>query len=104
MPGTLTINGEEYVVLPVDEYERLTGTKYPALPAADRHGRRDAHGAIRASIGRSVVRRRVAAGLSQQALADEAGVSVETLSRIERGRHRPQAATLEKLEQVLPEG
>ena len=101
--GTLTIDGKEYVVLPVDEYERLTGTHYPDLPAADRHGRRDARGAIRASIGRSVIRRRIAAGLSQKDLAERAGVSVETLSRIERGRHRPQPATLEKLEQVLPE-
>jgi ribosome-binding protein aMBF1 (putative translation factor) len=100
--GTLTIDGKEYVVVPVDEYERLRDTQYPDLPAADQQGRRDAHGAIRAGIGRSVVRRRVAAGLSQKDLAEQAGVSVETLSRIERGRHRPQPATLEKLEQVLP--
>ena len=103
MPGTLSIDGREYVVVPVEEYERLTGTPYPDLPTPDAEGRRDARAAIQASIGRTVIRRRIAAGLSQKGLAERSGVSVETLSRIERGRHRPQTATLEKIERALPE-
>ena len=47
-------------------------------------------------------RHRVAAGLSQEALAERAGVSVDTISYLERGvRHAPQKATLDLLIDAL---
>jgi predicted ATPase/DNA-binding XRE family transcriptional regulator len=54
------------------------------------------------SFARLLKRRRVAAGLSQEALADKAGVSVDAISYLERDvRHAPQRATLELLVRAL---
>jgi len=51
----------------------------------------------RASLAEKLVRRRLAAGLSQAELARRAGVRPETLNRIERGRTTPDFATVRKL-------
>lgn len=51
----------------------------------------------RASLAEKLVRRRLAAGLSQAELARRAGVRGETLNRIERGRTTPDFATIRKL-------
>jgi len=45
--------------------------------------------------------KRLAAGLSLRQLSEKSGVAVETLSRLERGRSRPQARTLNKLAVAL---
>ena len=104
MPGKLTINGKDYAVIPMAEYQRLTGRREPALPDADAKGRRPAREAIRATVGHSIMQRRLDAGLSQKQLASRAGISAETLSRIEAGKHRPQAATIDRLAAALGEG
>jgi len=50
------------------------------------------------SFARLLKHHRVAAGLSQEKLAERAGVSVEAISALERGvRHAPQKATLDLL-------
>jgi len=43
----------------------------------------------------------VAAGLSQRELALKAGVRVETLCRIETGKHIPSVPTIDKLDRAL---
>jgi predicted ATPase/transcriptional regulator with XRE-family HTH domain len=54
------------------------------------------------SFGRLLKRHRVAAGLSQETLAELAGVSVDAISALERGaRQAPQKATLELLSTAL---
>jgi predicted transcriptional regulator len=50
---------------------------------------------------RDVIRDRVAAGLSQRELAKLAGVRVETLCRIETGKHTPSIATITKIDSAL---
>ena len=40
-------------------------------------------------FGELLRRYRLAAGLSQEALADQAGLSLQAVSKIERGLHRP---------------
>jgi transcriptional regulator with XRE-family HTH domain len=50
----------------------------------------------RTSIARDIIRDRVAAGLSQRELAKLAGIGVETLCRIETGKHTPTVPTIEK--------
>nr|WP_269745931.1 helix-turn-helix transcriptional regulator [Gilvimarinus polysaccharolyticus] len=40
-------------------------------------------------------------GLSQEALAEATGVTVETISHIQRGIHGPRFGLIEKLEMVL---
>ena len=54
-------------------------------------------GLDRTSLAEKLVRRRVAAGLSQAELARQAGIRPETLNRIERGRTSPDFATVRKL-------
>lgn len=103
MPATLTIDGRDYIVVPREDFERLTGAKAPKLPRADKQGRRPARSALRATFAQSLIRRRIAAGLTQKQIAEQAGIATETLSRIETGKHRPQAATVEKIAGALGE-
>ena len=56
------------------------------------------------SLAQRLVRRRKAVGLSQAALARRAGIRVETLNRIERGKTAsPDLATMRKLVAAIQE-
>ena len=102
---TITLEGKSYVVLPSDEYERLAtlakAGEMPLLPQPDAQGNFPAVEYARASLARKIIRDRVAAGLSQKELALRAGVRVETLCRIETGKHTPSVPTIDKLDRVL---
>jgi transcriptional regulator with XRE-family HTH domain len=53
------------------------------------------------SFGATLRRRRVAAGLSQEELAERAGLSVRGVGNLEQGRrHAPRLATVRLLERV----
>ena len=52
-------------------------------------------------VGRRVRMYRKLRGLSQEALAEQAGFSVETISNIERAHNAPTLGTLDRLLQVL---
>ena len=54
-------------------------------------------------LGRRMAQRRRQAGLTQSELARRAGVRVETVNRIERGRVMPDFGTIRKLVQALQE-
>ena len=99
------LDGREYVILARDEYDRLTGlakvAEMPAVPGLDADGNYHAVEYARASIARDLVRERAELGLSQRDLARLAGVRVETLCRIETGRHTASTATLAKLDRAL---
>ncbi|MEX2093588.1 MAG: helix-turn-helix transcriptional regulator [Pirellulales bacterium] len=105
---TLTIEGKPYVILPRAEYERLAtrakASELPPLPVADRRGNVPAVEYARAGLARKIIRARSAAGLSQLELADLAGVREETICRLERGKHTPSIATLEKIDRALKRG
>lgn len=101
----IMFDGKPYVVLPRDEYDRLTtlakAADLPPLPAPDADGNYPAVDYARASLARKIIRDRVAVGLSQRQLALRAGVRVETLCRIETGKHTPSVPTIDKLDRVL---
>lgn len=101
----INIKNERFALLPKREYEELVaqarGAKLPPLPAADKNGRYPAKDTIRAMIARDLITRRLAAGWTQEELAKRAKISVETISRLEGGKHKPQAATLEVIEAVF---
>jgi DNA-binding XRE family transcriptional regulator len=102
---TILLEGKPYVVLPRHEYDRLTALakagELPPLPEPDAHGNYPAVEYARASLARKIIRDRVAAGLSQRELAMRAGVRVETLCRIETGKHIPSVPTIDKLDRAL---
>ncbi len=76
-------------------------TDLPELPEPDANGNYPAIEYARASLARKIIRDRVAAGLSQRQLALRAGVRVETLCRIETGKHTPSVATIDKIDRAL---
>ncbi len=102
---TILLEGKPYVVMPRDEYERLTtlakAGELPPVPQPDAQGNYPAVQYARASLARKIIRDRVAAGLSQRELARRAGVRVETLCRIETGKHTPSIPTIDKLDRAL---
>ena len=102
---TILLEGKPYVVLPRDEFDRLTtlakAGELPPLPQPDAQGNYPAVEYARASLARKIIRDRVAAGLSQRELATRAGVRVETLCRIETGKHTPSVPTVGKIDQAL---
>ncbi len=101
----LVFDGKPYVIVPRDEYDRLTtlakAADLPPLPKPDSQGNYPAVEYARASLARKIIRDRVAAGLSQRELAKRAGVRVETLCRIETGKHVPSVATIDKIDRAL---
>jgi len=103
--NVVKLDGREYVIVARNEYERLAKlakvADLPALPEPDEEGNLPAVEYARTSIARDVVRQRVALGLNQRDLARLAGVRVETLCRIETGKHTASTATLAKLARAL---
>ena len=61
---TILLEGKPYVVLPRDEYDRLTtlakAAELPPLPQADAQGNYPAVAYSRASLARKIIRDRVA--------------------------------------------
>jgi DNA-binding XRE family transcriptional regulator len=102
---SISLGGKSYVILERKEYEQLVtlakAAALPPLPEPDAEGNYPAVEYTRASIARSLLRDRVAAGLSQKELAKRAGIRVETLCRIETGKHTPSVATLQKIDRAL---
>ena len=101
MVGTLTIEGKEYAVIPVDEYERLRESLMPPLPEADEQGRRPAREAIRVSVARTIIRKRLEVDMSREALAAAAGVELAELEAIESGKVRSNPESLDRIDAAL---
>lgn len=104
-PKYVELAGKSFVILEREEYERLVGLEklagLPPLPEPNERGNFPAAEYLRASIARSLVRDRVELGLNQRELAELAGVRVETLCRIETGKHTASTVTIEKLDRAL---
>ncbi len=101
----IMLEGKPYVVLPREEFDRLNALakagELPPLPEPNAQGNYPAVEYARASLARKIIRDRVAAGLNQRELAKLAGVRVETLCRIETGKHTPSVPTVDKLDRAL---
>lgn len=102
---TITLGGKAYVILPRERYRRLAtlakAANLPPLPKPDEVGNYPAVDYARASIARSIIKDRARLGLTQRELAERAGIRLESLSRIETGRHTPTVATIEKIDEAL---
>jgi DNA-binding XRE family transcriptional regulator len=100
---TLEIDGKKLVVLTEEAFTALmekTGV-LPPFPPADKRGARDALAFADAAIARKLVSRRIKAGLTQKELAKRAGVRLETVCRLEGGRHAPTRETISRLDAAL---
>ena len=99
---TITVADQTFVLVPEDDYRRNAGLPPLAeLPPADAKGRRPAAEFARASIARTVVRDREAAGMTQRELAAAAGITPAMLCRVERATVTAGVATLSKIEAAL---
>jgi DNA-binding XRE family transcriptional regulator len=102
---TITLARQRFVIVPEIEFLRLSRESgEPPLPRRDARGNYPAAEALQVSIARSILRERRAAGLTQVELARAAGIRPETLNRIEKGKHAPSVATIEKIERALAKG
>jgi len=103
---TLNLGGKKFVVMPQAEYRRLTRGKAgaaPRMPALGADGTYPAAQAMRVMMARKIIAARQAVGLSQVKLARQAGIRVETLNRLEKGKHTPDLATMAKINKALDE-
>ncbi len=99
---TIDLGGERYVVIREVDYCKLTGEPAePPLPKPNARGNYPAREAAWVIMARDILRSRRKLGLTQEELAKRAGIRVETLCRLERGRHAPTIATMEKLDNAL---
>jgi DNA-binding XRE family transcriptional regulator len=99
---TLTIEGQRFVLIPESQYHQILGENgEPPLPKADAKGNYPAVESARIVLAHKIIRRRRAAGLTQSDLAKRSGVRVETISRLEHGKHSPNVATVDKLVRAL---
>jgi DNA-binding XRE family transcriptional regulator len=102
---TITVAGLRFVLLPEAEYFRLSGEPpEPDLPPTDADGNYPAREALRVVLARKLIRGRRALGWTQAEFASRAGVRVETLNRLEHGKHSASAGTVDKLWRALDEG
>ena len=93
------LDGTWYVILREDEFREMMrpkGGKYTAddLDAVNMSSQR---------LADRLLQRRQGAGLTQKDLATLAGVRVETLNRIEKGRTSPDFRTVRKLVNAMNE-
>ena len=100
---TISIANDELVVLSRRDFDRLLekAGMLPARPRRDAHGNVPARTAIDVSIARDLVNDRIRHGWTQTELARRSGIRLETISRIESGKHVPRRETLLKIERAL---
>jgi DNA-binding XRE family transcriptional regulator len=107
----IEVAGHRFVLLEETEYERLCAKasetvplddeNLPPLPEPDKHGRFPALAYARVSLARDVIRDRLAAGLTQQQLAELSGTRQETISRIESGKYSASHKLIERIDRAL---
>lgn len=103
------IEGKRFVLVEEADLRRLqrasdgreNHSRLPDFPPADADGNRPALEYIQASIARDIIQERNALGLTQQELAELAGVRRETLARLESGKHPPSVRAVEKVDRAL---
>ena len=93
------LEGNWYVIIKEDEFRALTQTRKPKrkIDALDTMNISDQRLADR------LLQRRQDAELTQKDLARLAGIRVETLNRIEKGRTTPDFKTIRKLVKAINE-
>ena len=106
----IEVAGKRFVLLEESDYERLCreageavadDDDLPALPSPDANGRYPAVEYSRISLARNLIRDRKSVGLSQERLAELAGIRQETISRLETGKNSATPGTIAKIDRVI---
>ena len=102
-PVSISIANDELVVLSRKDFDRLMerARMLPARPRRDAHGNVPARAAIDISIARDLVNDRIRHGWKQTELTRRSGVRLETIRRIESGKHIPRQENLLKFGRAL---
>ena len=104
---TVKIKGKKFVLVEPAELKRLErraaqlDEALPPWPSANERGNYPAFEFADVSIARTIIEDRRALGLTQVELASLAGVRVETISRLESGKHSPTIRTVERIDKAL---
>lgn len=100
---TVDLSDDDIVILSRKAFDELMEKAgvLPPRPAVDANGTMDAKEALTASIAREIVSRRIKTGMTQTRLAKLSGVRLETISRLELGKHMPQQETVLRLDKAL---
>jgi DNA-binding XRE family transcriptional regulator len=100
---TLKVDDKELVVLTREAFDELMEKAgvLPPYPPVSRRGGYPAAKTLHISIARSIISRRIRAGLTQKELARRSGVRLETICRIEGGKQKPVQETVIRLEAAL---
>ncbi len=101
---SLEVMGKRFVLLEQGEYERLcreaggaanlADRDLPPFPQPDKNGRLPALEYASVALARDLIRARKGVSLSQQRLAQLAGIRQETVSRLETGKHTASPRTV----------
>ena len=106
----IEVAGKRFVLLEESDYERLCreageavadDDDLPALPLPDANGRFPAIEYTRISLARNLIRDCKSVGLSQERLAELAGIRQETVSRLESGKNSASPGTIAKIDRVI---
>ncbi|MGA2232383.1 MAG: helix-turn-helix transcriptional regulator [Tepidisphaeraceae bacterium] len=100
---TISIANDELVVISRKDFDLLMekARMLPTRPRPDAQGNVEARAAIDVSIARDLIGDRIRRGWTQTELARRSGIRLETISRIESGKHIPRQETLIKLDRAL---
>jgi DNA-binding XRE family transcriptional regulator len=100
----IVMDGRKYVMIPRDEWDRLAkhlpDPDLLPLPSSSADGSFSVDH-VRVSLCNKVIRQRKNARLTQAQLAKRAGIRIETISRLESGKHIPSVRTMEKIEAAI---
>jgi DNA-binding XRE family transcriptional regulator len=103
-PLRIRIKGRRMVALEESEYERLRQKAdewEPTMPTPDADGTYPALESLAVLQARDILRARRRLCLTQAELARLAGIRAEILNRIEQGKHKPNVATMGKIDRAL---
>lgn len=89
----IVLDGKGYVVIAEDEFQALTQPD----KSANRMDELEAFNVSDQRLADRLLQRRRESGLTQKDLAHRAGIRVETLNRIEKGRTTPDFKSIRKL-------
>ena len=100
----VVMDGRKYVMIPRDEWDRIA--KHLPDPDLLPEPTPNADGSfspehVRVMLCNKIIRQRKSAGMTQAQLAKRAGIRVETISRLESGKHIPSVRTMDKIEAAI---